>query len=478
MDEKEKELLPEEVTDENIDGTVQETEEVADSEEKNLHEELEEIRDMFQQELDKAAENAEQGELIQELTDIEEEPVEDEENEEEKCDCCEENPRAKQYGEDYPYCETCRSFMKRYPLRKTGILMFILMIAVFIATAFTSITAVDTNMYLIEGYSNHSEGKIMSAMQSYYQYLTSVDGENVSMSAVNNLIEDYAKTGYLSDAAKLINQYYSETDLKMPWNIKYRRIIEKTELHTETYYAVSEIVSPAFTGKDADYEKILGELDALREETNEDGSKKYADLFIDYFAYEVKRLRGDSVEDRLNALLEMDKKYKGDEWVYLPTLCSVAAMAGDGELVEDCYNRLIKINKQDSNAYVAYAAYFRYLETPDAEKMLEIGKTAAENAYTGDMSYKQILAVAYLLQGEGSVALQEMQEFMNSGSYNVAQCNLYALIGLYNGDTEIYEGMKNVLETNGYKISDLVEKYKADKISIEEVLKDKGGDIA
>ncbi len=478
MDEKEKDLVPEEITDEiEAEDTAAEPEEKEEAVTDELHEELEEIRTMFQNELDKASEEAEQGELIQELSDIEE-GAEQEDEEEEKCDCCGENPRAKQYGEDYPYCESCRSFMKRYPVRKTGILMFVLMFVVFVATAVTSISAVDANMYLIDGYANHSEGKLMSAIQNYYYYLSSLEGENVSMTAVNNLIEDYAKTGYMSDAVKIINQYYSETDLKMPWNSKYRKIVEETELSTTTYYAVSEIVSPAFAGKDADYDEILKKLDALREEADEEGNRKYTDLFIDYFVYEVKRLRGDSVEDRLAALVEMDKKHKGDEWVYLPTLCSVAAMAGDGELAEDSYNRLLRINKQDSNAYIAYASYFRYLDTPDADKMLEVGKKAAENAYTGDMSYKQILAVAYLLKGEGSVALQEMQDFMNSGSYNVAQCNLYALIGLYNGDTDIYDSMKTVLETNGYKMSELVEKYKAKKITIEEVLKDKGGDIA
>ena len=38
--------------------------------------------------------------------------------------------------------------------------------------------------------------------------------------------------------------------------------------------------------------------------------------------------------------------------------------------------------------------------------------------------------------------------------------------------------MKTLLENNGYEISDLVEQYKAKKITIEEVLSDKGGDIA
>ncbi len=483
MDEKEKELLPEEVTDENIASAETNAEETAEDTEaqaeKELYEELEELKDMFQKELNEATERAEQGELIQELSDIEEVLDEDEDEKPDMCECCGEKPKATEFGEGYAYCSDCRNFMKRYPVRKSGVFMFILMIAVFIATAFTSITAVDGNMYLLEGYANHNEGKRMSAIQNYYYYLSSLEGDNVSMKAVRNLIDDYTATGYMSDAVKLIEQYYSETDLKMPWNYKYKKIVEETELNTATYYAVSEIVSPAFSGEDFDYVEVTGKLDALREETDENGNRKYSDLFIDFFTYEIMRLKGVSLEERLSYLLEIDEKHKnGGEWVYLPTLCSVAAQSGDGELTEKCFNRLIKINKQDSNAYIAYASYFRYLETPEPERMLEIAKEAAANAYTNDVSYRQIYAVAYLLQGEGALALDEMKAFMTSGSYNVAQCNLYALIGLYNGNKDIYKEMKTVLQNNGYEISDLVEQYKAKKITIEEVLSDKGGDIA
>lgn len=489
MDEKEKELLTEEQTDENMtdavdnankaaDGAAETAEETAAESADGLYEELEELKDMFQKELDEATQKAEQGELIQELSEIEEESVENEEEAAEKCECCEENPKATEFGEDYPYCVSCREFMKHYPLRKTGVLMFIIMIVVFIGTVFTSFTAVDTNMYLMSGYANHVEGNRMSSIENYYYYLSAVDSGNVSMTAVKNLIDDYSKTGYMSDAVKLIEQYYSETDLKMPWNAKYRKIIEETELNTATYYAVTEIVSAPFAGEKFDYDEVMSQLNALRDETDENGERKYADLFIDYFSYEIMRLNGESLEDRLAFLKEMDKNHKGSEWVYLPTLCSVAAMAGDGELAEDCYNRLIKTNKQDSNAYIAYASYFRYLETPDPDKMIEVANEAAANAYSSDVSYKQVLAAAYLLKGEGSMALEAMEEFMNSGSYNVAQCNLYALIGLYNGNTDVYDSMKTVLENNGYEISELVEKYKNDEMTIEEVLADKGGDIA
>ena len=87
------------------------------------------------------------------------------------------------------------------------------------------------------------------------------------------------------------------------------------------------------------------------------------------------------------------------------------------------------------------------------------------------------MAIAYMLKGEGAVALETMDEYMSMSGYTVQTCNLYALCALYNGNEETYEQMKTVLETSGYKISDAVEQYKNDKITIEEILTDKEGEI-
>jgi hypothetical protein len=87
------------------------------------------------------------------------------------------------------------------------------------------------------------------------------------------------------------------------------------------------------------------------------------------------------------------------------------------------------------------------------------------------------MAIAYLLKGEGAIALEKMDEYMAQSAYTVQTCNLYALCAAYNGNEDIYNEMKSLLENSGYELSDLVEKYKKDKLTIEEVLADKGGNI-
>ena len=165
------------------------------------------------------------------------------------------------------------------------------------------------------------------------------------------------------------------------------------------------------------------------------------------------------------------------EWVYLSNYATVAAKCGDLKLTEKLYDKMLDNNKEDSAAYVALASYYRFAEIPDPDKILEICEEAKANVYTGDYSYMPYMAIAYLIKGEGAVALETMDEYMSMSGYTVQTCNLYALCAAYNGDDEVYQEMKNVLESSGYELSVLVEKYKNDKITIEEVIADKGGDI-
>lgn len=450
----------------------------AAQEKSELETELEGIRDMFQKELDNAGGN----EFIQQLEDLSEEESEDEPSEESEeangrlCECCGENYCSDEYGEDYPYCDECRNIMKKYPMRASGIIMTIVMIAVFVATAFASATYAEDFLTVADSALNYDSGKIMTGMTGYYSYVNSASDSNISMKAVRDLLDGYSKTGYITDAAALIERIYSETALKMPWNKKYAKLKENSDDLTMTYYKITEIIDPAMNGKDYDYDELIAELDALYETTpsQEEGIDKYEAVFIEYYKYVIMSISGKDVETQLEQLKKTDEANdKNMEWAYLANLCALAAKAGDKELVDSTYNRLIKINEEDGNAYSALASYYRYLETPDPDKMLEVCEEAKENLPSGDISYMPTMAVAYLLKGEGAVALDTMEEYMSQSAYTVQTCNLYALCAAYNGDNDTYDQMKKTLESSGYELNDLVKKYKEKKITIEEVLTDK-----
>ena len=444
-----------------------------------LHKELEELRDMFQQELDKAAEEAD--EPADELTPDLEEPTAEEETEPARlCECCGENPCTDEFGENYPYCEECRNAMKKYPLRWSGVLAAILMVVVFVATAYVGTGYANDFMSVSEYATQYDSGKIMTALNGYYSYLYSANTEKISMKAVKDAIEGFVKTGYISDAVDLINRVYSEDQLKLPWNKKYAKITELSDALTESYYTITDIITPVLNSDDYDYDKVMSDLDALYEKTDEEGNVVNVNpVFIEYYRFVVMSVAEKSSEDLL-AQLEKTAEKDADgslQWIYLSNYCGLAARAGNLELTEKLYKQMLEINKEDANAYTALATYYRYIDTPDPDKMLEICEEAKQNVASGDVSYLPVAAIAYMLKGEGAVALEKMTEYMSMGGYTVQTCNLYALCALYNGDEEIYNDMKEVLESSGYEISDTVKQYKKGKLELKDILTDKEGDI-
>ena len=459
------------------------TEDSSSEEKTELEAELEEIRDMFQKELDAARENTDSEMLIQELDHENPDSLNDEEEVQNLplCECCGENPRSQDYGEDYLYCDSCREIMKRYPLRFSGVLTLLLSIALVIITGYFAFSSFDSSIAAADFVATAESGKTFSALQAGYSYLQETDKSTVSKKVVRMMIDSYVNTGYFTDAGTLIETYFTETELKMPWNKKYQNIVTESTVLQETYYAVSEIIEPVAMGQEYDYEEIMAELEALKSvnpkaEGKSTVTEKYNETFIEYYKYVVMSVNDESLEAQLEQLKKVDENGKGYEWCYLANLCGIAARAGDEETVNDAFDRLVSMNKQDMNAYIAKASYYRYLEKPDADKILEICAEAAANAFNGDLSYKQYEAIAYLIKGEGTLALESIEAAISS-AYTVQTCNLYALCGLYTGNTAIYDEMKELLESSGYEISELVTKYKNDEISIDEIIADNGGDI-
>ncbi len=469
-----------------LDAASEDEQQVASEDEVSdeLVKELEDIRDMFQQAIDNAGEASEssgevEGELIQEL-DEEEDSDEAYLKQEEKkiCDCCGEEFTVSRENEDYPYCENCRELMKRYPLRAGGIIAILAAIVLFGLSFYLGSGKLESALQVLEIQEQLASDHVFSAVENAYAFVgnsTSTD----SKKAEKLLIESYYRAGYVTDAAEFIEKVYSESQLKMPWNKKYKDIVESVESFTNTKTKADEIVSPAFTGSEYDYEEVIAALDKLmKTPVSEDSDETYNVAFISYYKAEIMRLHGESPEDQFEVLNSVDEDEKEKyNWIYLPALCATAGKSGNEELAREYFEKIKDINIQDMNAYISFANYYRFLEKPDGAAILELCDEARNHAYSGDNTYYPTMAMAYLINGEGALALETMQEYMNSSRYTVSNCNLYALCGLYCGNDEIYDNMKSTLESAGYELSPLVEDYKAGKLTIEQVIADKGGEV-
>lgn len=443
----------------------------------DLVKELEEIRDMFQEAIDNAAAEQIQDVVIQELEEFNDEEHEIEE-ERPLCECCEQNPASALYGEDYPYCEECRELMKHYPLRIGGVISIVMVIVIFVVSFFTLADNSDKTVKVLDAYASYSQGKMLTTLDNLYSYI-SADSED-SGKVKRIIVDSLCRAGYITDAQSYIENVFTKDELESPLNKKYKETLEKIEVFMQTQQATSEIVYDALTGADFDYDEIIAELDEYRGKyIDEEKGTMYSEAVLDLYKVDLMNIKDMDYEAQLEILSSIEAEDKDGfyGWIYNPALCSLASRMGDKELVEKYFEKAKDYNVENPEIYKYYADYFRFLEEPDADAMIKVAEDAARNSRKGDVSHYRILALAYLIKGEGNLALETMREYVNSVRISIADCNLYALCGLYCGNTEVYEEMKDKLEYSGYQISELVENYKNDKMSIAEVIADKGGEL-
>lgn len=443
----------------------------------DLVKELEEIRDMFQRELDNSENHDDSDQVIQETEDVES-YEESEDADAPVCECCNEKPVSKNYGEDYPYCDECRELMKHYPLRKRGVIAILAMIIIFGLSVYLGMDSFDKAIEVLDAKLYAESGKSLSAVSALYSYASDSDPD--SKKIVELLVDSFCNAGYLSDAYQYINTVFTAEELEKPANRRYKEISETIERFIATQEATEEIVYDAFRGGEFDYDELTAELDAVAAGyIDEEKGIKFESILTDYYKYELMNIKDMDIADQFDMLRAAEA---GDEsglyhWIYLAPLCELSGKLGEKELAEEYFNKMMEKNTEDMLAYKAYAACFRYMETPDADSMIKLCEEAEKNAYSGDTSYLPILATAYLIKEQGALAYETMQQYMSSNRYSVADCNLYALCALYCGQAETYETMKATLEGSGYTLGETVEKYKNGEMSLAEVIADKRGDI-
>lgn len=449
--------------------------------ENELVKELEEIRDMFQQAIDDAGntESEKSEDESQEDTDtLEADSFEFSEVFLPICDCCGKRPVSTRYGKDYAYCDECRELMKRYPLRIGGVIAVFVMIAVFALSVFLGIDGIGKTTDVLTACEVSQRGKMLTTLDTLYTYISNDNQDSKKISKL--IIDAFCRSGYLADAKDYIENNFTNDELKSPFNKKYKNILDEINNFMDTQEATQDIIYDAFSGNEFDYDPLIAELDALKEKyINEKKGTKYNPVLIEYYKAQLMQVEKKPLEDQLEALkgieaLDKDGFYL---WLYGAPLCQAIAKTGDEAATTEYFEKLQKYNCENIDFYKAYASYYRFLDTPDADAMIKIAEEAAKHARSGDRSYDTIIAMAYLFKGEGSLAFDTMQAYMASSRYSVSDCNLFALCALYCGDTETYEDMKKTLENSGYKISPLVEDYKNKKITLEEALTDMGGDI-
>ena len=450
-----------------------------------LVQELEGIRDLLQQELD----NAQGGELIQELDEVPDEPEQPEEiPEEERCKCCGEQRRDTSFGEDYPYCADCRALMKAAPFKVSSVICLILMLVVAGASLVFCTNSINDYATLMEAETYYANKMIVDAEASYYAYVSNAAySDNYSRSAVRNLIDIFANMGYIGDANDLITQYFTDAQLKLPWNKRYVALSKEYQELSQASTKVSELLQDVmYSDASFDFDEKNAALDKLAQPA-EDGTPGLSELFVEYYRFVLMSLSKQKSDEEMIAQLQHVEELDKDgthPWLYLTNILSLASKTGDVETTRHYFDECMKLNVQESSAYTAMADVYRFTETPDPDKMLEVAASAEESLSASAVpTYLVSRAIAYLFKDDAKSATEAMETYINSGSatgqtpYTVQSCNVYALCCVVTGDDDGYAQMEDVFATADMEVSDLVKQFRKGKLTLEEVLCDNGGDI-
>ena len=452
-----------------------------------LVQELEGIRDLLQQELD----NAQSGELIQELDDVpdtEEAGEEPEEiPEEERCTCCGERRRDTSFGEDYPYCTECRDLMKAAPIKWSRVLCWLVMVGVAFGALILTGNTISDYATLMEAETYYANHCIIDAEATYYNYVSQASySENYSRSAVKNLIKIFSNMGYIGDANDLVTQYFTENQLKLPWNKRFATVAAEYKELSEASNKVSELLQDVMYDEDGfDFDEKNAALEKLAEPA-EDGTPGLSELFVEYYRYVLMNLSKKKTDaEMLEQLQHLESLDNGTHvWLYLTNLLSLVSKTGDVELTQHYFDKCMEINIQEASAYTALANAYRFSGEVDPEKLMEIADDAEENMSSSAVpTYHLIRALAYLFKEDAKSATEQMDAYINSGAatgqtpYTVQSCNLYALCCVMTGDDDGYKQMEDVFASADLEISPLVTKYRKGKLTLNEVLTDNGGDI-
>lgn len=470
----------ENICEENAEPTKQE----------ELIEELEGIRSKFQELLDETAETYLAGGDIQAYDDEEEQEKKDKEeiSGEELCQCCGEKKRDTSFGEDYPYCADCRELMKHSPVSFFGVLALLcVLVLTGVSVYLFGLSNAEIANQALSAEAYTMSGKVYSAITEYSKILqpyASSSGLTASTPVPKKVAARYAQTyasllNY-SYANSVVEEFFSESDLKNPI---YKKLSEYSEKN-DCYSKIMEIINAALQDEKNGADEICAKLEEIR---NDEGID---DFLIDYYKYIVVQYFGETAEKQYDILTSLIKKYP-DKWPLSYELCAVCAKLGRVDEAQQNLSKVIKYNCEDGAIYAYLADAFRFCEEPDPDKMLEA--VAEGEKADGDTGYavtdlSRVKALAYLLKGDYDSAYDSAssayQMAYSSLSYgysvnNLSQClYTYQLCAHLKGDKDAYDSVVAILGNTGIPESKDIKSFIKGTSSLEDIITNGEGDLA
>lgn len=372
-----------------------------------------------------------------------EEPTDDEEDERPICPRCEKG----RVDEDHDYCKKCEKELagNRIPLAAWifGILSLVVSLLAFVVVCLDSAPA----LQVLEGDMEAKDKNWYNAYTAYsgvddvVSQVTDILGDNIISRSVmkgcgvkakefDSVVHCYSPL----DAVSYMSYIFDEND---DGYIQHHKDIKKyselSDRYKNTYSALEDILSQLKDNKDADGNKVISEMEAVR------GTENVDDVFLDYFIYNVAGYCGFDDEKILGYIEKIDKtaKSKNEDfsWLYYNVYADTLVKCGREEEALPLLKDLASQDVSDGQTYIKMLKIYILQQDIDSAKKLieEFSDNNHVDGSEADATYIMRIILART-QGDYDTAEALANEALQSYDNTPELDRQLALVYLYKGD--------------------------------------------
>lgn len=407
-------------------------------------------------------------ELLEEMQEAASPEKESTEEAKHLCQCCGEV----EIPEDWTYCDKCLNYMRHYPFDAWDVAYPV------IAVMFLALSIV----LLVLGWSTyHSAAKadayaradrLTSSISAYADTNTLLSDKDQTPGWIylKRQLKVYNALGVQSftDTSDFIGTNYTTADLKKPWNRYAKKMNEEIAGYTAAYNAFSTAASSD------DVSDLASFLTAYEEDLK---GQTYVEAYANYFRYYACLVYDEDTATQkkyVDAIAADGTKYAS---LYLPLYSEISLNDKDYDKALSYSAELLKLNQEDSYAYVYRAIAYRMQgNLPKAYNAIQTGLKS--NDQNSALNYQ--MAIYCVLDGDLTKAASYVETaytYADTVNSYLSAGSLYALIAKERDQTELYDQIVEDLSNYGYTISGDVDSILSGETTFEDIFLSGEGDF-
>lgn len=496
------------------------------SESSDYREEMEELARIFKEELDKAVQESEDSADVEAIEDLEIEGYNPREvsvenaaqrkalTEDELCECCGEKPRGTEKNPNSPFCSDCEEILERYPYDWKGIVTAIAAIFITLAAVVSFAINVPVFSYTVEGEKAYNDNKLYTSLQKYDRAVESmVEGAEKEYLNVykKRILTNYA----LLDMDSVLNDagtYFTENAKKMPMYKDVAKIEDEIIGMQASVLVIQDVLSQYDDVTEKNYNEILKSLDELSGKkiyvsgssyhletekdftpTGEEDVYVCEDAWISMYKYSAAQYIGKDEKTIAEFLAEASKQSGYLSRLVNPLLAATYVGIGEYDKAEALMPEIKNANSESVDYHMVQSMLYRYRDK-DYQKGVDICIEGLNNLAKVPDGSEMIAQLGYILSMQKTLNYIMMDDYekafesahecysYQSESYavSVQVRDMYAMLALEVGDTDVYTTLKDEIAEYGEDsigFSKDVENYRKGNVTLEELAMGGGYDL-